>query len=151
MKVSVPAAAQSCPTLHNPMVCPWDSPGKNTGVGCCFLLQGIFPVPGIEPRSPALQADSLLTELWGKTEGGVSQLEGFIYTNTHSYVHMWKTPEETITTGHTMAEIFSLGHHESTKKLSWVTNIYGEIQSFPGKWYFKNDICQKLGTCFCEK
>ena len=19
--------------------CPWDSPGKNTGVGCCFLLQ----------------------------------------------------------------------------------------------------------------
>ena len=22
--------------------CPWDFPGKNTGVGCCFLLQGIF-------------------------------------------------------------------------------------------------------------
>ena len=21
---------------------PWNSPGKNTGVGCCFLLQGIF-------------------------------------------------------------------------------------------------------------
>ena len=20
---------------------PWDSPGKNTGVGCCFLLQGM--------------------------------------------------------------------------------------------------------------
>ena len=25
---------------------PWDSPGKNTGVGCHFLLQGIFPVKG---------------------------------------------------------------------------------------------------------
>ena len=24
-------------------LCPWDSPGKNTGVGCYFLLQGIFP------------------------------------------------------------------------------------------------------------
>ena len=23
--------------------CPWDFPGKNTGVGCHFLLQGIFP------------------------------------------------------------------------------------------------------------
>ena len=23
--------------------CPWDSPGKNTGVGCHALLQGIFP------------------------------------------------------------------------------------------------------------
>ena len=25
---------------------PWDSPGKNTGVGCHFLLQGIFPIQG---------------------------------------------------------------------------------------------------------
>ena len=24
----------------------WDSPGKNTGVGCHFLLQGIFPTQG---------------------------------------------------------------------------------------------------------
>ena len=24
-------------------LCPWDSPGKNTGVGCHFLPQGIFP------------------------------------------------------------------------------------------------------------
>ena len=27
-------------------LCPWDFPGKNTGVGCCFLLQGIFPTQG---------------------------------------------------------------------------------------------------------
>ena len=36
---------QSCPTLCDPIdgsppgSCPWDSPGKNTGVGCHFLLQ----------------------------------------------------------------------------------------------------------------
>ena len=24
------------------LLCPWDFPGKNTGVGCHFLLQGIF-------------------------------------------------------------------------------------------------------------
>ena len=32
---------QSCPTLCDPtrLPCPWDSPGKNTGVGCHFLLQ----------------------------------------------------------------------------------------------------------------
>ena len=28
------------------LVCPWDSPGNNTGVGCHFLLQGIFPTQG---------------------------------------------------------------------------------------------------------
>ena len=26
--------------------CPWDSPGKNTEVGCHFLLQGIFSTQG---------------------------------------------------------------------------------------------------------
>ena len=37
---------QSCPILCDPhrwqptrLLCPWDSPGKNTGVGCHFLLQ----------------------------------------------------------------------------------------------------------------
>ena len=31
-------------------LCPWDSLGKNTGVGCHFLLQGIFPTQGSNPR-----------------------------------------------------------------------------------------------------
>ena len=35
---------------------------KNTGVGCHFLLQGNLPDPGIEPRSPALRADTLTSE-----------------------------------------------------------------------------------------
>ena len=107
---------QLCPTLCNPMGCSppgssvhGDSPGKNTGVGCHALLQGIFPnqgwnpgllhcrwilyclshqgsprtlewlsypspgdLPdsGIEPGSPALQADSLPAELPGKPLDG---------------------------------------------------------------------------------
>ena len=28
------------------LLCPWDSPGKNTGVGCHTLLQGILPTLG---------------------------------------------------------------------------------------------------------
>ena len=31
------------------LLCPWDSPGKNTGVGCYSLLQGIFPTQGLNP------------------------------------------------------------------------------------------------------
>ena len=34
------------------LLCPWDSPGKNTGVGCHFLLQGIFPTKGSNPSLP---------------------------------------------------------------------------------------------------
>ena len=47
-------------------LCPWDSPGKNTGVGCHLLLQGNSPTQGLNQVSPALQADALLTELHQK-------------------------------------------------------------------------------------
>ena len=39
-------ATQLCPILCNPMVCSWNSPGKNTGVGFHSLLQGVFPTQG---------------------------------------------------------------------------------------------------------
>ena len=48
--------AQLCLTLFDPMECSppgssvhGDSPGKNTGVGCHALLQGIFPTQGSNP------------------------------------------------------------------------------------------------------
>ena len=50
----------------------WGLPGKNIRVGCHFLLQGIFPTQGSNPGllhcrwSPALWADSLMTEPPGK-------------------------------------------------------------------------------------
>ena len=31
------------------LFCPWDAPGKDTGVGCHFLLQGIFLTQGSNP------------------------------------------------------------------------------------------------------
>ena len=57
---------------HQTPLCPWDSTGKNTGVGGCILLQGVFPsrdqthfclcllywqagsVPFVPPRKPML-------------------------------------------------------------------------------------------------
>ena len=37
------------------LLCPWNCPGKNIGVGCQLLLQGIFPTQGSHPHllSPA--------------------------------------------------------------------------------------------------
>ena len=52
---------KSYPTLLWPsglpsprLLCPWDFSGKNTAVGCHFLLQGIFPSQGLNLGSPAL-------------------------------------------------------------------------------------------------
>ena len=41
------------------LLCPWDISGKNTGVGCHFLFQGIFPTQGSNPHLLRWQAGSL--------------------------------------------------------------------------------------------
>ena len=58
--------AKSCLTLWQPhglqlarLLCPWDSPGKNTGVGYHFLLQGTFLIQGLTPCLLYWQVDSL--------------------------------------------------------------------------------------------
>ena len=80
---------QLCPTLCNPMdcslldcPCPWDSPGKDTGVGSHSLLQGIFLTqrytswflmdwvhrslaPGSEPSPYSPEEDTCETQLPG--------------------------------------------------------------------------------------
>ena len=68
MKVKA-LVALACLTLSDHMDCSPVGvfcPGKNTGVGSHSLLQGNLPNPGIKPRSPAVQADSLPSEPPGK-------------------------------------------------------------------------------------
>ena len=43
---------QSCLTLCDPMDCPWNSLGQNTGVGRLSILQGIFPTQESNPGLP---------------------------------------------------------------------------------------------------
>ena len=90
------------------LLCPWDSPGKNTGADCQALLQGIFPTQGsklcvlclllwpglspgdlpnlgIEPQSPTLKVDSLRAEPPGTP---LALAGGFFTTST-----TWETPD----------------------------------------------------------
>ena len=57
---------KACLTLLQPcglkparVLCPWDFPGKNAGLGCHFLLQGIFPTQGSKLHLLHWQVDSL--------------------------------------------------------------------------------------------
>ena len=53
-------------------LCPWDFPGKNTGVGCHFLLQGIFQIQWSNPCLSHLlhwQEDSLPRRHWEVQNG----------------------------------------------------------------------------------
>ena len=63
--VQFSSVAQSCLTLCDPtdklarLLSPWDFPGNTTGVGCHFLLQGIFLTQGSNPSLLHSQVDSL--------------------------------------------------------------------------------------------
>ena len=52
------------------LLCPCDSPGKNTGVGCHFLLQKIFPTQGSDPR---------LLHLWHWQAGSLALAESMYF------------------------------------------------------------------------
>ena len=79
------------------LLCPWDSPGKNTGVGCHILLQGIFLTQGSKLHflchqhlsSPALARGFFTTSAtWEAQALGKPLL--FIGCASLSWDHMYK-------------------------------------------------------------
>ena len=50
-RVCVPNSLRPHGLQPTQFLCPWDSPGKNMGVGCHALLPGDLPNPGIKPTS----------------------------------------------------------------------------------------------------
>ena len=67
------------------LLCPWDFPGKNTGVGFHFLLQGFSP-PKDQIHIPYMRADSLPLS---------HQRSPLLYL----YLHL--SPSNMVTTSHT--------------------------------------------------
>ena len=63
----------------------WDSPGKNTGVGCLPSSWGL-PHPGIEPTSPALAGGFFISEPVGKPQSRVK-------CQSLSRVQLFATPQ----------------------------------------------------------
>ena len=72
-----------CLTFCDPvrLFCPWDFPAENTGVRCHFFPPEDLAHPGIEKGSPALQADSLPTELSSDSEVNVNLASFLIFTS----------------------------------------------------------------------
>ena len=71
---------QSCPTLRphrrqpTRLPRPWDSPGKNTGVGCHFLLQCMKVKSESEvAQSCATPSDPMVCSLPGSSVHGIFQ------------------------------------------------------------------------------
>ena len=84
---------QSCLTLRNSMdcsllLCPWDSPGKNTGVGCPCPPPQDLPNPGIKPMSLMLLNCRQVFAYWATWEVLPPLVGGFFTTSATWEVHM---------------------------------------------------------------
>ena len=83
------------------LLCPWDSPGKNAGVGCHFLLQGTFLTQGSNPSVLHWQADSSPQSHQGspylhKLLLLFNEQPGFLFFSlciNHTHIHCWRTSE----------------------------------------------------------
>ena len=64
------------------LLCPQNSPGKNTGVGCHSLLQGIFLTQGLNPGHLTLQVNSLPSE----PQGMANSLATVTKSHTHTHI-----------------------------------------------------------------
>ena len=70
--------------LGDRLLCPWDFPGKNTGVGChSFPSPGVLSHPGVKLGSPALQVGSLPSELVAGSSVGNQLDTGFLNVKFH--------------------------------------------------------------------
>ena len=88
---SVPKLCLTLLRLHKlwspRLLCPWDFPGKNTGVGCHFLLQGIFPTWEWNPHLLHWQVGSLPLSHQGspKLTGAISSLHVVSVRSTDAF------------------------------------------------------------------
>ena len=60
------------------LLCLWDFPGRNTGVGCHFRLQGIFPTRGWNPG--LLHCRRIIYHL--SPQGSLVALAGWFFTTS---------------------------------------------------------------------
>ena len=72
---------------------PWNSPGQNTGVGSCSLVQGIFPSQGLNPDLPHCrqilhQLSQQGSPIYRELSPDISDASGEVHTSVPSDTHL---------------------------------------------------------------
>ena len=131
--------AQLCPTLCDPMDCSppgssvhGDSPGKNTGVACHALLQGIFPTQESNPDFPHckwilyhlsqsifLQGNFLMQEL----NRGLLRCRWILYQL--SYQEDQETCQSSTQIRCLYCHLMVISFSLISPEITWILNVYG--------------------------
>ena len=129
------------------LLCPWDSPGKNTGMGCHFLLQGNLPDPGTEPESftsPALAGRFFTTSATWEALLGTSHLlweEGSI---GNSFICLLHTREGRLRKTMTCLRSYRAGTNATKHFLSAQSIDSTVLSAGHGPMGLKNSSCPAL-------
>ena len=128
-------------------LCSWVSPGKNTGVGCHSLLQGIFPIQGSNPGPPHCrqilyhlsQVQCLMQKEW-HTDGIVEKhiyssvlshsllFACLFYSFTHPFIYLLLAQTFPITS-RILPEIFQKTHlhFQAIQLLPKITIVWAKL------------------------
>ena len=68
---------------------PWNFPGKSTGVGCLFLLQGIFPTQGLNPGLPHCRQTFYRLSYLGSPLYIYTYIITYTYAHIHTYIYTY--------------------------------------------------------------
>ena len=108
------------------LLCPWDSPGKNTGVGCHALLQGIFPTQGLNLHSLMSPA-----------------LSGRFFTTSTTWIFMYPMLDLFLPF-QTLFPISGLSLIQVFVKLSWDDSHQNSQQDHRGASKRKSETCREV-------
>ena len=136
--------AKSCPTLATPWTVVYQAPlsmefsRQEYWSRLLFPSPGDLPNPGIKPGSPALQEDSLPTELWGKpfSRGSSQPRDWTQVSHTASrFLTTWATREARLL----CTKLLTYNKHAMDGKLakslsSKTTRCVTGDQGFQGNW-----------------
>ena len=128
-KICLLAQSLSHVSLRDPMVCPWNSPGKNTGVDCHSLLHGIFPTQGSKPDLHCRQ----ILYIWATWEAQTSSIPGQ-NTGVGSLSLLQEIfPTQGLNPGlpHCRWILYQLSHQGSPRILEWVAYPFSSGSSWP--------------------
>ena len=117
------------------LLCPWDSPGKNIGVGCPFLLQGIFLTQG--SNLGPLHCRQILYQLSYKGSPSIDEKMRkmlYVYVYIYIYIHI-----------HTHTHIHTMEYYSAMRKkeilpfsITWMDHeiiMLSEISQTNTVWY----------------
>ena len=125
---------QLCPTLCDPIDrSPFSRQGYGSGLP--FPSPGDLPNPGIEPGSPALQADSLPAELQGKPFSSVQLL-----SCVRLFVTRWTAAHQaslSITISWSLLKLMSIESLMPSNHLILCHPLSSCIQSYPASGSFQ--------------